>query len=432
MLMVKFIKNLNEGKMKKYLGLISFVCIMSFGANLEDNIVGWLVNVAKKPAITSSSSFSSDVKMPQGMIELSPAFLNLVATSDFSRAIELLNSNSLMHASYNTNLCNEVELCLNNAELAENIIKDLSPSTSLPLFFQILEEGSFGTNEIVELYENWHEGDEEELIGVYSSLESEEINIKKGKMNIYPLVGSYICDKLNVLTESKDWYLTEIWVKYIPPGVNNKCPPATCHFPYFWWYEGRKYATNIWSDFYRCWQYEQARTTPREGVLDQLAKEIAELGICAIPIVKDAIDGGDNTLAPVLKALAVKLGEGGLTNQSFSSWYSENASKYILPPCEGLEAAKLGITDTNYVNELNGIMNLGQPGHKTVRTYDGYANFMNVFRAEMSAYYTNRPAVPDYWYYKLPDDVLEFDASVAYDLDRNCTNFNPRYLIPSN
>lgn len=414
--------------MKRIMLFLLFINISCFGTNTFDSIVFWLSDIAKKPDVTigfKESPFSISLWNTNDLQQLT----NLI-TGDHGFISTLLDN---YNPNTNTNNCNLVNLeqnidqQLSSAETAVSNLNNLSSSVLLPILFQILEEGSFGTNEFYERYRDCDETHDEEAIGIYYF-----DKISKGSIKIYPLVGSYICDKLNVLTESKDWYLTEIWVKYIPPGVNNKCPPATCHFPYFWWYEGRKYATNIWSDFYRCWQYEQARTTPREGVLNQLAKEIAELGICAIPIVKDAIDGGDNTLAPVLKALAVKLGEGGLTNQSFSSWYSENASKYILPPCEGLEAAKLRIADTNYVNELNGIMNLGQPGHKTVRTYDGYANFMNVFRAEMSAYYTNRPAVPDYWYYKLPDDVLEFDASIAYDLDRNCTNFNPRYLTPLN
>lgn len=414
--------------MKRTLFFLLFINISCFGTNTFDNVVFWLSDIAKKPDVIigfKESAFSISLWNTNDLQHLT----NLVA-GDQGFISTLLDS---YIPNTNTNNCEfidleqEIDQQFSSAEAAETNLNNLSSSALLPILFQILEEGSFGTNEFYERYSDWDETSNGEVIGIYR-----QDKITKKPVKIYSLVGSCICDKLNVFTKSKDWFLTEIWVKYIPSGVINKCPPATCHFPYFWWYEGRKYATNIWSDFYRCWQYEQARATPREGVLDQLAKEIAELGICAIPIVKDAIDDGDNTLAPVLKALAVKLGEGGLTNQSFSSWYSENASKYILPPCEGLEAAKLRIADTNYVNELNGIINLGQTGHKTVRTYDGYANFMNAFRAEMAAYYTNRPAVPDYWYYKLADDVLEFDASVAYDLDRNCTNFNPRYLTPSN
>ncbi|MBO7435966.1 hypothetical protein J6U76_08265 [bacterium] len=393
--------------MKKIFLIISIITINAFCIDSQEEIMGWLINVSQKPHVWDMSK--------QASFEL--------WTTNLSNYAELANlrfGNVNLNQNGLTNINVDINRNENLACEADFNIKSVPPSFLLPLLFQILETGAFGTNEFYEYYDNWIDERDGEAIGICS-----KGKVFKKQAKIYAVTKRYIRESLKLLTKSEDWYITEIWAKHHWP------PPSPSNFYIYWWYEGRKYATNIWNDFYTCWQYEQARQNPREGVLDCLAKEISELGISAIPLVKGAIDSGDNTLNPVLKALAIKLEDGGLTNQTFASWYSSNGSKYTLPACEGLEAAKLRITDTNYVNELNGIFSIGSLGHKTIRTDKSYKEYMQAYSREMLSYYTNRPAVPDYWYYKLPDEISNFTSRMAFELDRNCTNFNPRYLTPA-
>lgn len=386
--------------------LIYFFIIACFSfAGLKEDVVNLLKAKANEPLII----FDFDPKP----LELSDELMSLAISNGFDYIRPMIWPE---HVS--SNITHEIDRNFDIAKAADNVLRAMDPATLIPLLFQILEEGSLGTNEYVEVYSNWYDGSQTQYIGTYGN-----IKITKERSEIYPLACGYINRAQRAYTKSKDWYLTELWAKYYHPSIAS--------FPYFWWYEGRKYATNIWEDFERCWQYEQARTVPRASVLRLLAKEIAELGISALPIVKSKIENGDTTLDPVLKALAEKLEDGGITNSSFITWYNNEGSKYILPPCEGLEAAKVRIADTNYVNELNGVFSLGSPVHKTVRLDDANPDFMKDYLDQMLAYFTNRPPVPKHWYYKLPDDVLEVDEGYVYELDRCCTNYNPRYLTPA-
>ncbi|MBO7446901.1 hypothetical protein J6U78_01045 [bacterium] len=391
--------------MKAKLYLLSLILIIaSFSvADQKENVIGWLRQRVSKPSIHGEKKY----------IELTPELMEMDGTNGLD-AIFM----SLFPDNISTNMYNEIETKINEGTIADQNIKSIPPNNLIPLLFEILEEGALGTNEYADFYCNWYEDSETPCLGTYHG-----IKIRKGKNDIYGLACGYINKSQKVLTKSEDWYLTELWAK--------KYHPSTGSFPYFWWYEGRKYATNIWEDFECCWQYEQARTNPRPSVLRLLAREISELGISALPIVKDRIEHGDTTMGPVLKALAEKLEDGGITNSDFITWYYTEGSKYILPPCEGLEAAKARISDTNYVNELNGIITLGSPGHETVRLDDAKPAFMQIYLDQMLAYFTNRPPVPKHWYYKLPDDVLEVDKQYAYWLDRCSTNYNPRFLPPA-
>lgn len=372
-------------------------------AGLKEDVVGWLRQTAEKPIILGEKKG----------IELTPELTAMDSTNGLNAVFA-----SLFPDNISTNMYQEIETKSSEGKRADQNIKTLLPNIIIPLFFEILEEGCLGSNEFVDVYCNWYEDSETPCLGTYCG-----IKIRKGKFEIYPLACGYINKAQKTYTKSKDWYLTELW--------SSKYHPSTSNFPYFWWYEGRKYATNIWEDFERCWQYEQARTIPRSSVLRLLAKEIAELGISALPIIKSKIENGDTTMEPVLKAMAEKLEDGGITNSNFITWYNTEGGKYILPPCEGLEAAKVRIADTNYVNELNGIISLSSLGHKTVRLDDANPCFMKDYLDQMLAYFTNRPPVPKHWYYKLPDDVLEVDEGYVYELDRCCTNYNPRYLTPA-
>ncbi len=70
-------------------------------------------------------------------------------------------------------------------------------------------------------------------------------------------------------------------------------------------------------------------------------------------------------------------------------------------------------------------------GKMKVRTSRARPGFMKTYADQMKCFYTNHPPVPKYWYYKLPDAVLEVDDKIVLSIDRNITNYNPKFLTPS-
>ena len=405
--------------------LIAFNCLAS---ELKHDIMNKIKTVAQKPDITESFFGSNHF--------LDFNFINDVTANGITNALKdwLILHGRSNDISYvitglptpeeegSSSLKSRINVMKQNAEIADLYLRSIKPSIILPILFQILEEGSFGTNEYVRHYVNWYEDDSELKAGSY-----EGQDVKEELVNVYIVVNIYIDDILKLDT-STNWKIMSIWSRFYGHCYSRQ--PST-DFPLYWWYDGRRYATNIWNDFYRCWQYEQARPTPRATVLKQLAEEISGLGISALPIIKDAIQRGDTTLSPVLKALAERLEIGGITNINYLSWYSQNGNKYTLPECQGLAAAKARIVDTNFVNEIDGYFNTNIVGHTALRMYDEYPGFMQMYLNQILSFYTNHPVVPNYWYYKLPDDVLEVDEDYVFNLDRNCTNYNPKYLIPN-
>ena len=403
----------------KTIMLIIFLVAVSFSCMAEGQTNDWVLRQtvmekirteARKPYIFNPDSLRSDREIVFNPSEKCPR--------DFMKDL-LIFFDAMNYELRYRRFDEKIRDLEQNAREADDYLKSIPPATLVPLLFKILEEGSFGTNEYEKYYCNWYEDDPEPAVFNLHG----RIPIKLDSWELYSAAGSYVskCLKLDL---NDDWYIMSIWtgnggaVPYKNPGDD---------FLFYWWYEGRKYATNIWQDFYTCWRLERARETPRPTVLKELADEIACMGITLLPIVKDAIQAGDDTLDPVLKSLAVKLEIGGITNMNYLAWYQQNGSKYELPPCEGLEAAKLRIADTNYVNELEGIFNFNVPGHATARTSDAYHGYMKLYKDQMDYFYTHHPKIPDYWYYKLPDDVQEVDPSIVLDLDRNRTRINPRY-----
>ena len=414
--------------MRKIIFLLTLIALNCSAIELKQDIINKIKAVAQKPDIITYSPKSNQ------FFDLS--FMNDVETKGLTNAVRdwLISHGRSNDIAYvmsglptpeevsNDSLQSRINNMIQSAEIANLSLRYMEPSVLLPILFQILEEGSFGTNEYVKHYVNWYEDDSEVKVGNY-----EGRDIKEESVNLYICVNDYIGNIL-MLDTSTNWKIMSIWSRFY--GHCYSRAPST-DFPLYWWYDGRKYATNIWNDFYLSWQYEQARTTPRPTVLKQLAEEISGLGISALPIVKDAIQGGDTTLDPVLKALAERLEIGGITNMNYLSWYSQNGDKYTLPTCYGLAAAKTRISDTNFLNEIEGIFTTNVLGHTALRMYDEYPGFMQMYLNQMLSFYTNHPSVLNYWYYKLPDDVLEVDENFVFDLDRNCTNYNPRFLTPS-
>lgn len=416
--------------MKKLMVLSVLTCICCLGTELKQEVMSKIRIAAQKPTIYTASFRSSLMlnRVYDSFDETNMA--NIVIAEGITNAIYKLmlangfSSNDIALAiagqptsSERTNAYWEARLdtLTQEAEAADTYLKAMPPSTLIPLLFRILEEGSFGTNETVKAYCNWYEGDDEPVAFNYNGKA-----IKEETVELYRMAGKYIADDLELET-SGDWKIMSIAT----------CAWASDVFPFYWWYDGRKHATNIWNEFYRCWQYEQERSNPRPTVLKELADEIACMGITLLPIVKDAIQGGDNTLSTLLESIAEKLEIGGITNMNYLTWYQQNKNKYELPRCEGLEVAKLRIADTNYVNELEGIFNFDIPGHTTARTSDADPEIMKTHVDDMNGFCTNHPSVPDYWYYKLSDDVLEVNDKIVLSIDRNVTNYNPRFLTPS-
>lgn len=115
--------------------------------------------------------------------------------------------------------------------------------------------------------------------------------------------------------------------------------PSTS-YPYFWWYEGRKYMPKIWESWYECWKTENERENPRELVLKVLSDEISDLGYCAFPYIAEKINAGDKNLCNIYPNIdIVKL-------MRSEGW------KYKLPECEGLSICKNRLKD-DVVKSLN-------------------------------------------------------------------------------
>lgn len=425
--------------MKKIFILLALITVSVMATELRQEVMNKIRIVAQKPTIYDTSPPVSSYRLNAVYDDFDETNMaNIVIAEGITNAIYKyllscgVSSNDIALAlagqptsSERTNAYWEARIntLTQEAEAADAYLKAIPPSTLIPLLFQILEEGSFGTNETTKAYCNWYEGDSEPVAFNYNGE-----SIKEETVELYDMADKYIFEDLNLKT-SGDWKMMSMASRNATTAESRT--PAQCDFPFYWWYDGRKYATNIWNDFYACWQYEQTRANPRPTVLKQLADEIACMGITLLPIVKDAIQGGDNTLGPVLESLAEKLEIGGITNINYLVWYQQNGSKYELPACEGLEAAKLRIADTNYVNEFEGIFYPNIPGYMTVRTSRAWPGFMKIYADQIKCFYTNHPTVPNYWYYKLPDDVLEVDDKIVLSIDRNITNFNPRFLTPS-
>lgn len=412
--------------MKKLFILLTLITVSVMATELRQEVMNKIRIAAQRPTVYPARNASST----RNMLAPDDGLMAALMDNDYTNAISRwllskgrssndveLAKQGLLTPTEETNAYWEARIntLTQEAEAADAYLKAIPPSTLIPLLFQILEEGSFGTNETVKAYRNWYEGDSEPV--AFNNYRGRAI--KEKTVELYDMAGGYIRDDFK-LKISGDWKIMSIW------GT-----PGTYDLPYYWWYDGRKYATNIWNDFYACWQYEQTRVNPRPTVLKELADEIACMGITLLPIVKNAIQGGDNTLGPVLESLSEKLEIGGITNMNYLVWYQQNGSKYELPACEGLEAAKLRIADTNYVNEFEGILRPNIPGYMTVRTDHAWPGFMKLYGDQLKCFYTNHPTVPNYWYYKLPDDVLEVDDKIVLSIDRNITNFNPRFLTPS-
>ena len=413
--------------MKKMVLFGLFVSFCCFATELKQDVMNKIKAVGQKPKIYNcsiNSNYTHDLHL-----------INDIATKGITNAILdwLISNGKSNDITYvmsglptpgeeaNNTLQSRINIYTQNAEIADAFLKAMDKSSLVPILFQILEEDAFGTNAFVKRYTNWddEEDDDEVKIGSYDGQP-----IKEETIDLYDISYLYICESFGMYI-NKNWHIT--LNSYKNSGFNRHRFPAKCDYAYYWWYDGRKYATNIWNDFYQCWQYEQSRPASRPTVLKQLAEEIAEMGISTLPIVKNAIQGGDTTLNLVLKALAERLKIGDITNMNYLTWYSQNERKYELPPCEGLWAAKAKILDTNFVNEIDGIFNT----NINSRISDAYPGFMQLYADQINCFYTNHPSVPDYWYYKLPDDVLEVDDNVVLSIDRNVTNYNPRFLTPS-
>lgn len=178
-------------------------------------------------------------------------------------------------------------------------------------------------------------------------------------------------------------------------GKGNDLTIPSTLFHYYWWYEGRKYLPNIWTEWYACWQEENKRETPRTLVLNQLASEITGLGYHVFPYLASALEN-DKTLKKVVEAYRTP-GRGNWRFTDFSEWYSENRGKFTLPECETLDSAKKRFN----INVL--------PIHESV------IEMMNIWQSNAKRYYAENSKNSNYWYYKISakEDITEDDISQA-------------------
>ncbi len=160
--------------------------------------------------------------------------------------------------------------------------------------------------------------------------------------------------------------------------------------PWFW-YEGRKYLPQIWNDWYECWKNENNKEKPRKRILKALADDIQTLSYHVAPYVSQAINNGDNTLTIYFDE-TVCLEDGSKT--TYVEWWDKEKQNYILPKCEGLDTTyeRIKGKDSAYSPEM--------------------LKNMQIWSDLAKSYYTNPPAKPDYWYYRL-DDNYDYDDAEA-------------------
>ena len=156
-------------------------------------------------------------------------------------------------------------------------------------------------------------------------------------------------------------------------------------YKFYWWYEGRRYLSQIWNNWLECWQQEQSLEKPRKAVEQELVSEITGLGYHIFPYLYNELRLGDKSMIKLLKKLS-RPERGSWIFEDFQSWWENNKAHYTFPKPEG------------YDNVRNKLL-LGPLGQdKTMlRAMDRWNINTKKFYADPNSFKEN------YWYYKIGD-----------------------------
>lgn len=403
--------------MKQYVFILIFsMVINAFCLTQEekDKIYDALIAEAKRPNLTTPSSYRSDIASLGE--ELAIGFTNL--SSKAGR--EMLRDHNKLRAYFEeVEKKYSKELAVSRAfgkdkeeaEKAAKYLDSLPPSIIIPAYYELKLEGKLCTN-----------------VHYYAT-------VLRNQTNEYD-ESSYLCIINNI----------PIVQKKSRPGLveHMRCETSPRISPFvtrvvnasyvgdlkaYWWLEGRRFMPEIWSDWYPCWKYEMARKTPRAYVVNNLINDIAPFGTFLFPYLNEAIKEGDDSLASVLKAISRETAVNLPSVNEFCEWYEENHFKYDYPPCEGIRKTIERVTDPYILSELK-----GEDTYDDKEKYGDKWAFNDLDRQmfkqilwKTEDYYKNRKFPIGYWYYRISDDAVVEDDSDYFKQMRE-GKINERFL----
>lgn len=299
------------------------------------------------------------------------------------------------------------------ANEARNYLNSLPPSMLIPAFYELRLEGKI-----------------RESVDYYKYIDLDETN-EYDKASLL-----YVSKDYAIVREKRD--LDEVVIDHsrcegfaegaLVMMINPEASFEGNLRPY-WWLEGRRFMSEIWNDWYPCWQNEMSRKEPRGAVTKQLVKDIGCFGTFLFPYLNEAIKEGDDTLTPVLKEISYRTEVKLPPANEFCEWYSTNHFKYDYPHCEGIRKTIEKVKDPYILAELK-----CEDSYDDKEKYGDKWAFNKLPRKMLKQllwqaedYYKKREYPPDYWYYKLPDEA-DYEYPSEIPSFSGSTNFNKGFL----
>lgn len=243
----------------------------------------------------------------------------------------------------------------------------LSPAETIPLLFDLIENGQGAEKKTVTYFETR---------GYYTNFFSEEIYKQIRDQ------GGIHCGFSGMGKLAFPW-LTK---KYRGKDFNEY------EIQYFWWVYGRKHLPKIWSNWYSCWYQEKSRPEPREAVINRLVADVSCLGFYAFPYLSQSLKEDDSleTVVEIFRYYSCFSIKG-----DFQTWWEANKDRYTFPEPKGW------IHATRIIN--NGRLMASRSVKEN----------MPVWHELAEVYYFGN--INRYWYCFLPDkdEITEEDITEA-------------------
>ena len=251
---------------------------------------------------------------------------------------------------------------------AQDQLNKLAPSETIPILFDLLENGK-DIEKAIPLYLEKH--------GYYTNSFTEEIYKQIRDQ------GGISCGYSGLGSLAFPW-LTK---KYRGKDFNER------EIQYFWWVYDRKHLPEIWQTWYRCWQEENSRPEPRKYVQTRLLSDVSCLGFYIFPYLAETLknDKSLEAIVDIFKSYPCFPIKG-----DFQLWWEDNEARYAFPEAKGWNHA-LEIIRTEKLAVYGSAKENMFLWHELAEKY-------------YSGYNVNR-----YWYYFLSDkeEIKEEDITEA-------------------